>query len=180
MKLRRAAALFLSIALLFCLSAPTADAYSAPGVYSDVPTSHWAHDAIARWSEYGVINGYNGKFNPSGYLTRGEMAVILNNLLLYTGRAPNIFFDLDDSWYTDAILKCYAAGVMVGSGGYLRPAHAFRLLRRRKRLRDRPDVLHRRDHRHAGQLHPPGQAGLQGAGQCGNRKRFILTAQNSP
>ncbi len=121
MKLRRAAALFLSIALLFHLSAPTADAYSAPGVYSDVPTSHWAHDAIARWSEYGVINGYNGKFNPSGYLTRGEMAVILNNLLLYTGRAPNIFFDLDDSWYTDAILKCYAAGVMVGSGGYRRP-----------------------------------------------------------
>ena len=38
---------------------------------------NWAEEAIDRWSDYGVIGGNNGYFNPSGALTRAHMAAML-------------------------------------------------------------------------------------------------------
>ena len=48
--------------------------------YSDT-AGHWAVKAIDRWSDYGVINGYQGQFRPNDPITRAEMAQVLYNLL---------------------------------------------------------------------------------------------------
>jgi len=72
--------------------------------YSDT-AGHWAVKAIDRWSDYGVINGYQGRFRPNDTITRAEMAVILDKIMKYRVKADNTFSDLDENWYTDAILK---------------------------------------------------------------------------
>ncbi len=44
---------------------------------------HWAKAAIDKWSGYGIISGYEGKFRPDDSITRGELAVILDNMMDY-------------------------------------------------------------------------------------------------
>ena len=109
------------ISLLLCLSLFCGLLWTPAGAgFSDVPDSHWASRAIEEWSGYGVINGYDGKFRPDDAVTRAEIAVMLNNLLAYSDLAPNSFLDLENSWYTEAILKANAAGVMLGNEGRVR------------------------------------------------------------
>jgi uncharacterized protein YjdB len=84
--------------------------------YTDVD-GHWAAKAIYKWSDYGIIKGSNGYFRPNDYITRGEMACILDNMMGYKAIAKNTFSDLKDGqFYTDAVLKVYAAGIMKGDG----------------------------------------------------------------
>jgi beta-galactosidase len=102
---------------------PLAAASASNGVYHDVD-GHWAQAAIETWSESGVVKGYgDGQFYPDGAITRGEMAQLIANLLKLSARAENTFADLDDAaWYTDAVLKCAAAGILLGDGVGMRPA----------------------------------------------------------
>lgn len=88
--------------------------------FSDVQ-GHWAQAEIEKWSEKGIIQGYNGIFRPNEPVTRAEMAVMLDRIMNYQEKADNLFNDLGQSWYTDAILKANAAGIMVGSNGNVRP-----------------------------------------------------------
>ena len=53
----------LAIVLAVCIVATLVPTAFATG-YSDVD-GHWAEDAIARWSAYGIVEGNNGKFEPS-------------------------------------------------------------------------------------------------------------------
>ncbi len=78
--------------------------------------NHWANKQIDKWSNYGIVNGYEGKFNPDSSITRGEMAVIIDRIMNYQTSAKNDFKDLDRNYYTDSILKIYNAGVMNGDG----------------------------------------------------------------
>ena len=88
--------------------------------FSDVQ-GHWAQAEIEKWSEKGIIQGYNGVFRPNEPVTRAEMAVMLDRIMNYQEKADNLFNDLGQNWYTDAILKANAAGIMVGSNGNVRP-----------------------------------------------------------
>jgi len=92
----------------------------ASASYSDT-SQHWAKEAIERWTGYGVIKGDGSTFRPDAPITRGEMAAVLDNLMKYQSKADNSFSDLDESWYTDPILKVNFAGIMVGSDGKVRP-----------------------------------------------------------
>jgi hypothetical protein len=47
-------------------------------------------------------------------ITRGEMALILDRIMHYQVAGKNTFTDLKTDFYTDAILKANAAGVMLG------------------------------------------------------------------
>lgn len=47
--------------------------------FSDVPKSHIYYNEIMALYRAGVIDGVNGKYNPNGSLTRGQMAKILAN-----------------------------------------------------------------------------------------------------
>ncbi len=111
----------LSLALAALLAASSFVGASA-ATFSDT-AGHWAESAIERWSGYGVINGYNGRFMPNDKITRGEMAVILDKLMGYQVAAENTFHDLKAGmYYTEPILKANAAGAMNGDGkGGVRP-----------------------------------------------------------
>ena len=83
---------------------------------------HWAKDVIKKWQENEVINGYGDKFKPNAYITRGDLAVIIQRLMNYNTKAENNFEDLNsDKYYTDSILKLNAAGVMLGNNDKIRP-----------------------------------------------------------
>ena len=90
--------------------------------YKDVE-GHWGEKAIAKWSDYGVVNGDGENFRPDDALTRGEFAVIISALLeLDEASAANPFTDLGEKFYKDAILKCYKAGIFAGDAdGKIRP-----------------------------------------------------------
>ncbi len=92
----------------------------ATAYYTDID-GHWAENEIKAWSDYGVINGFDGKFSPNRYMTRGEFAVVLNQLMCYQKEGKNVFNDLSDKFYTSSILKLYQAGVMQGYDGSIKP-----------------------------------------------------------
>lgn len=77
--------------------------------------NHWAAKALSTWQNYGIINGdENGNINPDKPITRAEFTTILDNMMDYQVKAQNTFSDLDNSWYTDAILGANAAGIING------------------------------------------------------------------
>ncbi len=81
---------------------------------------HWASDAIYKWSAQGAINGYDGLFRPNDSITRGEMACILDNVMDYQSASKNTFSDLKaGQFYTNAVLKANAAGIINGNGATL-------------------------------------------------------------
>lgn len=91
-------------------------AQAAPAFAADT-TGHWAQDALNTWQNYGVIKGdENGNLMPDSGITRGEMAVMLDRVMAYQLKSQNTFSDLDQSWYTDAILGANAAGIIMGMG----------------------------------------------------------------
>ncbi|MFI3115401.1 MAG: S-layer homology domain-containing protein, partial [Clostridia bacterium] len=83
--------------------------------------AHWANDSIERWENLGILSGYDGNFGPNENITRGEVAVILDNIMGYQLSSENIFTDLGDSLYTDALLKTNQAEIILGYDGNIRP-----------------------------------------------------------
>lgn len=108
--------LWVIVMLLFVNMSTTA--YGAD--FTDIE-DHWAENEIDKWSGYGLVNGYAGKFNPNAPITRAELAVIINKMFDYQITSSNTFNDLDQAWYTDAILKNNAKGIMSGYDSKVRP-----------------------------------------------------------
>lgn len=90
--------------------------------YTDVEGS-FAKEAIKTWSERAVIQGYEGKFRPNSGVTRGELAVILNRILGYPRLQADktLFSDVENAFYTEALLSLNEQGIIKGSGNQLRP-----------------------------------------------------------
>ncbi len=104
------------IAVAAVTSAMVLNSVPAMGAGFADTNNHWANKQIDKWSNYGIVNGYEGNFNPDSSITRGEMAVIIDRIMNYQTSAKNNFKDLDKNYYTDSILKIYNAGVMNGDG----------------------------------------------------------------
>lgn len=108
------------IAMAMTLSLLTLGA-AAKETYSDTQGT-WAEAAIERWSGYGMIQGNNGKFDPNGTLTRGQMATMLARLLKLPAAESAGFSDItDETWCADAVNRCAAAGIMLGNNGKAMP-----------------------------------------------------------
>ena len=91
--------------------------------FSDT-AGHWAEGAVDRWSGHGILTGYgSGAFGPGDPITRAQMAALLDRLFGWTGETEaDPFADLTgDEWYAGAVLRAAKAGVLQGSGGYVRP-----------------------------------------------------------
>lgn len=88
--------------------------------YSDI-SNHWAKDQITRWYNYGVITDSGNSFHPDNFITRGEMAILIDNLMGYKIKSTEKFSDLGQSIYTDPILRASKAGIISGSNGKIRP-----------------------------------------------------------
>lgn len=113
MKIKRSLSVVLILAFFFAFL-PHA------GAYSDTE-GHPAQQAIERFSEYGIILGYDGLFRPDDSITRAEMAIIIDRMVSYTQTAQNTYQDLDDGWHAEAVLKLCAAGILQGYDGRVRP-----------------------------------------------------------
>jgi S-layer homology domain len=73
----RYTAVALMAALMFAVVAP---AFAQP--FADVPTNHWAYDAIAELAAKGLVEGYpDGTFKGDRAMTRYEMAMVVARLL---------------------------------------------------------------------------------------------------
>lgn len=82
---------------------------------------HWAQDHIQKWTDYGVLAGSQGYFHPDASIIRGDMAVILDALMRYQTTSTQSFYDLGEEYYATAVKKLFAAGIMSGYEGYVRP-----------------------------------------------------------
>lgn len=110
----------LSLTMLCSIFVPTA--FAADSRYYNDTADHWAEAAIEKWSSYGIIEGNGVSFDPDNAITRAQMATILSKTLGLTETAENPFSDvLADSWYAPYVLRCYTAGIMLGSDGRANP-----------------------------------------------------------
>lgn len=111
----------IQLSLILLIGLFTFSASAVEYDYGDT-SGHWAESSIERWSDYGIVQGNGGIFAPDGQLTRAQMAVILSRLLNLPEAASAGFIDVDENaWYADAINRCYAAGIMLGSNGRAMP-----------------------------------------------------------
>ena len=106
---REGAAKLLAIAILGKADAKVLAMGSETGM-SDVPASNWASGYIAWCVQEGMINGYNGKFDPQGTLTGYGWAKLLLCALgiegTYTG----------DTWTLDVAINAKNSGLLDGLG----------------------------------------------------------------
>ncbi len=92
---------------------------AAPSYY-DVP-GHWAEAQIMKWSEKSVLSGYAGYFRPNDAMTRGDLAIVLDKIMKYQTTTQNSYKDLpQEAYYTPAVLRAAAAGVITADEGYIR------------------------------------------------------------
>lgn len=83
--------------------------------YSDVTASNPTFDAIMAVSDAGLFSGYEGKFNPNGNLTRGQLAKVLVQAFDLTGSSETTFTDVPtDHWATEYINILFANNVTTG------------------------------------------------------------------
>lgn len=91
--------------------------------FSDVPSSYWGADAIAKVAKMGLMNGYiDGTFKPNQPLTRAEMASLTAMLSPNSTTSGRGFSDITGHWAQAAIKKAQDIGIMNGySDGTFRP-----------------------------------------------------------
>ncbi len=110
-----------AILVALCLVVTLLPVSAAAAAYTDTE-GHWAASSIDRWSDFGMIQGSNGQFNPNGTLTRAHMATMLCRLLNLPAAGNYGFLDVNaDDWFADAVNRCAAAGIMLGNNGYANP-----------------------------------------------------------
>lgn len=114
----------LSLIMALVLMASLLPVTALAASYNDTET-HWASSAIEKWSSLGVLQGYDRKFRPDDPITRGEMAVIVDRIMDYQTASKNDFNDLGQAFYTDAVLKANAAGVILGYDGMVHPTDSI-------------------------------------------------------
>ena len=101
-------------------------------VFSDVPDGRWYTNGIIWCARMGIVNGMgDGKFAPGQTVTRQQIAVMLYNYAVKTGRSTDERGDLSAfsdagavaSWATDAMRWAVGAGILNGSDGKLLPGN---------------------------------------------------------
>lgn len=84
-------------------------------MYSDVPSSLWAHKAIQDVQINGLMNGLpDGTFKPNQAITRAEMATIISRWQKLSGTGTSNATDIQNSWAVSDIKRVTQAGFMQG------------------------------------------------------------------
>lgn len=130
------------IAALFA-AALVLQTQAAAAEFSDFPTD-WSAAALTRAVNDGLLSGANGKINPSGKLTRAEMAAIMNRAFGATEQAKlDGYQDISpQAWYYTELAKAVQMGTFQGGDGKLLPdreitrEQAFTVLARAFALQD--------------------------------------------
>ncbi len=95
--------------------------------FADVPTTYTYYKEIAAVYNAGIIDGFEGKFNPSGILTRAQMAKIIVNAFKLQGTSTQTFSDVAaDHWSVPYISTLLANDVTTGyEDGTFKPNQAI-------------------------------------------------------
>ena len=80
--------------------------------FTDVEITAWYAKDVAKVSSAGIMNGASGKFNPTGYATRQEVAVTLVNAFNLVSKEKVKFSDQEEisTWAQEAV------GILAGNG----------------------------------------------------------------
>lgn len=104
--------------------------FAEDNVFSDLPESHWAYDAVMTMTELGIISGYDdGTFRPNAPISRAEFATVMVKALGLEPKfdAQSSFVDMgDDHWvvpYVEAA-KSYLTGFSSSAGLKFKPDEA--------------------------------------------------------
>ena len=85
---------------------------------------HWAATAIAKWSDLGIVKGYeDGTFRPSKQVTRAELAAFIVRVfgLTDTSNAKHFEDVKSDKWYASDVAKISSADIMFTSTSKFMP-----------------------------------------------------------
>ena len=109
---KRGLSLVLSLSLTFSLMAVGASAEE----FADM-SNGWSRDAVVSAVENGLLRGNDGKLNPTGLLTRAQLATVIVRAFGATAEADlSGFTDVKaDGWYYSALAKAKGMGVMNGT-----------------------------------------------------------------
>ena len=90
--------------------------------FTDFP-SDWSAPALSQAVENGLLNGYDGKINPTGLLTRAQMATMVNRAFGATATASLSGYEdvAPTDWYYEELAKAVQMGTFQGDNGALRP-----------------------------------------------------------
>jgi len=85
--------------------------------FKDVPSSHWAYNAITQVAQKGLVTGYtDGTYKPSEQVTRAEFATFLSRIFEGEKRVAANFKDVPSThWANDAIQEGLAVGFIQSS-----------------------------------------------------------------
>jgi hypothetical protein len=89
--------------------------------FSDVPSNYMYADEIRRVQQANIFDGTDGKFRPTEYLTRAQMAKVLTRAFDLQKKANYDFPDTDSHWAKEYVRALYSNGITFGSGGYFKP-----------------------------------------------------------
>ena len=101
--------------------------------FTDVPAGTWYTEAAAWGAENGIINGYNGAFDPGGAITREQLAAMLYRYAKTQGKGfpGDWMMQLDypdagsvSDWAYEAMCWMTMNGVINGKDGKLVPTGA--------------------------------------------------------
>ena len=97
--------------------------------FTDVPSGHWAAEAVSQCVSRGWFQGKSADtFGVGQPMTRGAFAVVLSRFFDWQpqGADYEIFSDVPrDAWYEPAVRACYEHGAVTRQTGTFRPADAI-------------------------------------------------------
>ncbi len=120
---RSFASILIALCLTLALSASLAPGAMADGIYSDVPSGHWAYGEIQQATAAGLFTGYpDGTFGLGKSLTRSEFAVALCRFFSWEPAdvTTSSFSDCTNEFYIPYIEALLTHGA-VDAGGTFRP-----------------------------------------------------------
>ncbi|MBQ4629591.1 MAG: S-layer homology domain-containing protein [Clostridia bacterium] len=96
--------------------------------FADVNANDWFYEYVTKLSSAGIINGYDGKFNPNEEITRQDAALICYKVLNLTAMTYEGNFAFEDSalvsdYAKDAVAALASIGVIKGSDNKFMPTN---------------------------------------------------------
>lgn len=90
--------------------------------FLDVDPNHSYYEAIMTLQQAGIVDGSSGKFNPTAFLTRAQMAKIVALALELEPGGASTFQDVPIAhWSYDYIAALAENGIVLGNNGKFRP-----------------------------------------------------------
>ncbi|MBQ6262714.1 MAG: S-layer homology domain-containing protein, partial [Clostridia bacterium] len=114
--MKRPLSLILALVMILAAIVTAIPAYAASG-FSDVDDGRWSASSIKYAVRCGYMNGVgDGKFDPTGHLTRAMVATVLwRREGSPVPAAPSGFEDVPEGkWYTDAVAWAKETGIVNG------------------------------------------------------------------